>query len=57
MAAVQGTVKFRELFIEELAEVHGGGPDPLQALRDKLGCCETTMACCEEGPDGCCNEY
>lgn len=38
----------RELFIEELAEVQGGG-DPL----DKLGL-DTTMACCEEGPHTCC---
>ncbi len=56
MAAAKGTVKFRELFIEELAEVHGGAPNPLEALLDKLGCCETTMACCEEGSDGCCND-
>jgi hypothetical protein len=40
--------KVRELFIEELAEIHAGAPsggDP---------CC-TTMACCEEGPFGCCH--
>jgi hypothetical protein len=39
----------RELFVEELATVTGGGgscPD----------CWHTTMACCEEGPfDGCCS--
>ncbi|HEV2755811.1 MAG TPA: hypothetical protein VG318_08550 [Actinomycetota bacterium] len=39
----------RELFVEELATVTGGGgPCP--------ECWNTTMACCEEGPfDGCCN--
>ena len=43
----------RELFIEELAEVHGGGPveDLIDSLRDDQA---TTMACCEEGSDGCC---
>ena len=41
--------KVRELFVEELAEVKGGGPGP------GGGCCYTTMACCEEGPDGCCD--
>ncbi|MDQ4025918.1 MAG: hypothetical protein M3217_10605 [Actinomycetota bacterium] len=36
----------RELFVEELTAVAGGGCPP---------CWETTMACCEEGPfDGCC---
>lgn len=40
----------RELFVEELAEVRGGE----SGLLDKIGCCYTTMACCEEGPDGCC---
>jgi hypothetical protein len=45
--------KIRELFIEELAQVQGGGPEnPVKALLDKLGCCESTMACCEEG--ACC---
>lgn len=45
--------KMRELFVEELAEVRGGaGGD----LCEKLGFgCATTMACCEEGPDGCCS--
>lgn len=39
----------RELFIEELAAVTGGG-------HDCPACWETTMACCEEGPfDGCCS--
>ncbi|MFN2588508.1 MAG: hypothetical protein ABR613_10385 [Actinomycetota bacterium] len=38
----------RELFVEELAEVTGGG--------GSCPHCYTTMACCEEGPfDGCCN--
>lgn len=37
----------RELFIEELADVRGGG--------DGCPTCYTTQACCEEGPfDGCC---
>jgi hypothetical protein len=37
----------RELFVEELATVTGGGQCP--------DCVHTTMACCEEGPfDGCC---
>ena len=38
----------RDLFIEELEGVVGGGPGPLPDL------VETTMACCEEGPSGCC---
>lgn len=37
----------RELFIEELAEVQGG--NPVKAILDKLHCCDSTMACCEEG--------
>lgn len=48
------TPRFRELFIEELAEVQGGGPVEELIQRIKDGCCYTTMACCEEGPDGCC---
>ncbi|MDP9069211.1 MAG: hypothetical protein M3N53_12815 [Actinomycetota bacterium] len=47
----EATSQIRELFIEELAEVHGGGP--VEELIDKLGG-NTTHACCEEGPDGCC---
>jgi hypothetical protein len=48
--------KIRELFIEELAEVQGGGPgDPVKTLLEKLGCCDSTMACCEEG--ACCAPY
>jgi hypothetical protein len=45
-------VQLRELFIEELAEVHGGGPieDAIRELRDGWN---TTYACCEEGYDGC----
>jgi hypothetical protein len=43
--------KIRELFVEELAEVTGGAkggvPGPPTA---------TTLACCEEGPFGCCGE-
>ncbi len=39
----------RELFVDELANVTGGKDCPD---------CNTTMACCEEGPmDGCCNWY
>jgi hypothetical protein len=41
------SVKIRELFIEELAEVHAGGPPG--------GGGYSTMACCEEGPFGCCH--
>jgi hypothetical protein len=55
MKAVKNTPKIRELFIEELAQVQGGGPEnPVKTLLDKLGCCESTMACCEEG--ACCND-
>lgn len=39
----------RELFIEELEEVVGG--QKLPNLGDHI---QTTMACCEEGPFGCC---
>lgn len=44
----------RELFIDELAQVHGGGPveDVIRILKGED---HTTMACCEEGPDGCCS--
>jgi hypothetical protein len=41
----------RELFIEELADVVGGGPGPLPDVSDHVN---TTHACCEEGPFGCC---
>ncbi|MDQ3956876.1 MAG: hypothetical protein M3273_00985 [Actinomycetota bacterium] len=51
------TGKVRELFIEELAEVHGGTGNPLKELvqwvRDQL-VVYSTMACCEEGPQSCC---
>lgn len=43
----------RELFIEELAEVTGGGPDwreKIQWLADQLN---TTYGCGEEGPAVC----
>lgn len=43
--------RVRELFIEELADVHGGS-NPLDELRDALT--NTSMACCEEGPHTCC---
>lgn len=39
--------KMRELFIEELADVHAGAGPAAEP------CC-TTYACCEEGPFGCC---
>ena len=54
----------RELFIDELEKVNGGGP--IQELIDKVApgpidvsnledqLYNTTHACCEEGPDGCC---
>ena len=50
----------RELFIDELAQVNGGGPvDEVLGLvpekfRPALPPTETTMACCEEGSSGCC---
>jgi hypothetical protein len=40
------TPQIRELFIEELAEIHAGAWPP--------GGGNTTYACCEEGPFGCC---
>lgn len=40
----------RELFIEELHTVVGGG-NPLPDINDHI---QTTHACCEEGPFGCC---
>lgn len=43
----------RELFIDELAEVTGGGPDPLERIKEMLG--NTTHACCEEGQ--CCDYW
>ncbi len=47
----------RELFIDELTQVQGGGPveDVLDhtAIDDWLFG-NTTQACCEEGPDNCC---
>lgn len=42
----------RELFIEELAQVHGGS-DPIDDLKEALNT-NTSMACCEEGPHTCC---
>ncbi len=42
------TPAIRELFIEELALVQGG-----TNIQD-FG--NTTMACCEEGPIGCCDQ-
>ena len=59
------TQPIRELFIEELEQVSGGGP--VEELLEKvwpaylnkpelggIGGGNTTMACCEEGPDNCC---
>lgn len=42
--------KIRELFVEELAEVRGGAAGGIPGRPDFV----TTMACCEEGPFGCC---
>jgi len=39
----------RELFIEELAQVQAGA-----AVSGGVDGPYTTMACCEEGPFGCC---
>jgi hypothetical protein len=39
--------QIRELFIDELEQVTGGGPDLKEKLRDLLN---STMACGEEGP-------
>ena len=47
--------KVRELFIDELAEVTGGGPDPIEMIREALGGQNTTHACCEEGQ--CCDYW
>jgi hypothetical protein len=42
----------RELFIEDLAKVHGGSVAVLLVkIRDML---LTTHGCCEEGPTSCC---
>lgn len=50
---MQGS-QLRELFIEELEQVHGGGPVE-DLIRDVTGGDATTMACCEEGSDACCS--
>lgn len=39
--------KIRELFIEELAQIQAGSANSSGPY--------TTMACCEEGPFGCCD--
>ncbi|HEX2296545.1 MAG TPA: hypothetical protein VHN37_14720 [Actinomycetota bacterium] len=44
--------KVRELFVDELAEVRGGAKGGVPGKPDTV----TTMACCEEGPFGCCGE-
>lgn len=44
--------EMRELFIEELAEVTGGARGGTPGKPGEA----TTMACCEEGPFGCCGE-
>lgn len=43
--------KIRELFVEDLAEVRGGAPG---GVPGRPGGTATTLACCEEGPFGCC---
>ena len=48
----QSAPLIRELFIEELEAVQGGGP--VEDLIRELKSGNTTMACCEEGSDGCC---
>jgi hypothetical protein len=52
MATTNDAPRLRELFMEELAEVQGGGPlEPIPDL--EFGFCHqwmTTMACGEEGP-------
>ncbi|MDQ3953144.1 MAG: hypothetical protein M3279_09325 [Actinomycetota bacterium] len=45
-----GESKIRELFVEELTEVRGGAPGGIPGKPDVV----TTLACCEEGPFGCC---
>lgn len=47
--AAKRTSGIRELFIEELASIQGGS----LMLSESGG--NTTMACCEEGPFGCCH--
>lgn len=45
--------ELRELFVEELAEIKGGGPEDLVNPSPELGVCQhwlTTQACGEEGP-------
>lgn len=42
--------KVRELFVEDLADVRGGAPGGIPGRPGTL----TTLACCEEGPFGCC---
>ena len=39
--------QIRELFIDQLGQVTGGGPDLKEKIRELL---LTTMACGEEGP-------
>lgn len=48
MAKVTTASPVRELFIEELADIHAGASA-------KPGPGYTTYACCEEGPFGCCD--
>ena len=43
--------KIRELFVEDLAGVRGGAPG---GIPGRPGGTATTLACCEEGPFGCC---
>lgn len=48
--------QIRELFIEELEEVHGGIPpeEVIRRIAEKIPPTETTLACCEEGSENCC---
>ena len=41
----------RDLFVEELQDVVGGQKLELPNIHDHI---QTTHACCEEGPFGCC---
>ena len=48
--------QIRELFIEELEQVHGGIPleELLRRIAGGIPPTETTLACCEEGSENCC---
>ena len=44
---MENNVQIRELFIDELEQVQGGGP--VEELINRLKDQPTTQACCEEG--------